>query len=78
MDVLVKQGHTVKEQNVPSSMSLYMLPAEGVAQIKGVSSCLKIQIRDVSSFLKDPDLKWNHPLQTKQNIFHEYALPFEL
>ena len=36
-----------KEQNLPSSMSLYRLPAEGVAQIKDVSSWLRIQINSL-------------------------------
>jgi hypothetical protein len=29
----------------PSSMSLYKLAAEGETQVKGVSSCSKIQIK---------------------------------
>lgn len=35
-----------KEQNLPSSLSLYRLPA-GVAQIKSMSACLKIQINRI-------------------------------
>ena len=42
VDVLVKQGQVGKEQNLPSSMSFYRLPAEGVAQIKGLSSFFKV------------------------------------
>lgn len=33
-----------KEQNLPSSLSLYRLQAENVAQIQSMSACLKIQI----------------------------------
>lgn len=40
---LVRGEQTGKEKNLPPSMPLYRLLAEGVIWIKGVSSCLKIQ-----------------------------------
>lgn len=43
MDLLARQEQAGKEQNL-SSKSLYRLPAEGTAQIKDVSSHLKIQM----------------------------------
>lgn len=47
MDVLASQGQAGKEQNLPSPMSLYRLPEEGMAQIRGLPSDFKIQIKDV-------------------------------
>lgn len=47
MDVLASQWQTVKKQMLPSSVSLYRIPLEGMAYIKGMSSYLKIQIKDV-------------------------------
>ena len=41
MDLLGSREQTGKEQKHSSSMFLYTLPAEGVAQIKGGSSHLK-------------------------------------
>ena len=58
MDVLARQGQAGKEQKLPSSMSLYRLPAEGVAQIK-----------DGFSHLKDTNKKWIFPIQINQNSF---------
>jgi hypothetical protein len=55
MGLLARQGQSGKEQKLPSSISLHRLLAEGVAQTKGVSSSLKIRIRDVSSYLKGLD-----------------------
>lgn len=46
-DVLARQGQTGKEQNPPPLVSLCKLPAEGVVQVKGVSSCLWILMKDV-------------------------------
>lgn len=43
-DVLARQ--TGKEQN-PPSVSLYKQPSEDVVQVKGVSSCLWILMKDV-------------------------------
>jgi hypothetical protein len=40
-DLLERQEQAVKEQKLPSSTSLYRLPAEGVAQIKDGFSHLK-------------------------------------
>lgn len=45
MDVLPTWGQVVKEQKLPSFMSLGRFPAD-VAQIKGVSYCLVIWIKD--------------------------------
>ena len=47
MDVLAMQKQAVKEQKLPSSMFLYRLSAEGVAQIKGVSSHPKVQNKNM-------------------------------
>jgi hypothetical protein len=52
--MLARQGQAGKEQNPLSSMSLYRLPAEGLAQIK--DGC--------------PYQKWTYLLQTKQKISH--------
>jgi hypothetical protein len=41
------QGQADREQEIPISMSLDRLPAGSVAQIKGGSSCLKIQTKGV-------------------------------
>lgn len=38
--------------NLPPSLSLHRLPAEGVTKIKSLSSHLKIWIKGVSSYLK--------------------------
>jgi hypothetical protein len=70
MDVLVRQVQSGKDQTLPSFVSLYRLPAEGVAQIRGgfsqlkwsqLKTCLfsvqKIQIKSMSSYLKVPDQK---------------------
>lgn len=46
-DVLARQGQTGKDQNPPPSVSLCKLPAEGMVQVKGVSSCLWILMKDV-------------------------------
>lgn len=46
-DGLARQGQTGKEQNPPPSVSLCKLPAEGMVQVKGVSSCLWILMKDV-------------------------------
>lgn len=37
MDLLVRQEQAGKEQTLPSSLSFCKLPAEGVAQVQGVS-----------------------------------------
>lgn len=37
MDLLTRGGQASEEQNLPSSKPLYRLPAEGVAQIGGMS-----------------------------------------
>lgn len=47
--------------------SYYRFPAEGVAQIKGESSCLMIQNKSVSFFL-GLEQKWIHLIQTKQKL----------
>lgn len=44
--MLARQEQADKEQNL-SSGSLHRLPAEGMAQIKRVSSHLKVRIKDV-------------------------------
>ena len=36
MDLLARQGQAGKEQKLPSSMSSYRIPGEGVTQTKGV------------------------------------------
>ena len=36
LDLLARGEQTGKEQKLPSFMSLYRLPAEGMAQIKGM------------------------------------------
>lgn len=41
IDLLQRQEQAGKEQNLPSSMSIYSLLEEGMAQIRGVSSHLK-------------------------------------
>lgn len=60
MDVLTRRGQVGKEQKIPSFMSLCRLPAECMIQNKSVSSCLKIQIKGVSSYLKIWDFKQNN------------------
>lgn len=44
MDVLARRGQADRKQNLPSSVPLDRLPAEGVAQMKGVPSCLKAEV----------------------------------
>ena len=57
-DLLERQEQVSKEQTLLSSMSLYRLPAEGMAQIK-----------DGLSPLKDPDKTWICPVQLHQKSF---------
>lgn len=45
-NMLARRRQAGQEQKLPS-VSLYRLPAESVAQIKGVSSCLKIRFKGV-------------------------------
>ena len=52
MDLLVRRKEAGTAQKLPFSMSLYRLPAEGVAKMR---FGLKIWIKGVSSYLKDPD-----------------------
>jgi hypothetical protein len=60
MDLLTRQEQAGKMQNLSSFMSLYRLPRESVAHIRSklrvcvVCSCLKIWIKGLSSYLKDP------------------------
>lgn len=46
--MLARQQQAAKETKLPSSMSLCSLQAEGMVQIKGVSSSLKIWIKGVN------------------------------
>ena len=55
---------TGKEQKLSSSMSLYRLPLEGMDQVKGVSSFLKIQIKDVWLSVSRSKLEIDLPLLT--------------
>jgi hypothetical protein len=48
MDLIARQSKQAESKKFPSSMSLHRLPAEGVAQIKSLSSCLKIQMKGVT------------------------------
>lgn len=45
--VLATQGQAGKEKKLPSSIYLYRFPSGAMLQIKGVYSCLKIQIKGV-------------------------------
>ncbi|CAO2643094.1 hypothetical protein LEMLEM_LOCUS26503 [Lemmus lemmus] len=87
MDVLAKRGQAVKEEeNLPSPMSLYRLPAEVVVQVRGVSSHLKVCIKGLSHPTsrilsndcvlqpQDPD-QW-HVVFLPQDLDHRCVLHF--
>lgn len=47
MNILARRGQAGKEQMLPSFMSLYRFPAEGMAHTKGMSFHLKTGIKSV-------------------------------
>jgi hypothetical protein len=75
IDVPARQGQAGKEQKLSSSTSLCRLPG-GVTQIKGVSSCRKIQISCVLLPQKSGLEMYSPTLNQAKTISHRCALHF--
>ena len=57
MDLLARGGQAGQVLKLPSSVSLYKLPEESMAQIKGLSSHLEIWIKGISLSTSRSELK---------------------
>ena len=73
MDFLARQEQAGKEQKLSSSKALCRLPADGVARMEGVSSCLKIQSEGV--YLPTSKVSTRSPPTSKQAKYLSQVSP---